>query len=182
MQRHGRFLQDARLNSLRQRERKALDQEYHLHRDALLRRARRLGLGGSDAEDVVQSVWATFLRVVPRFEGRSQVRTFLLGILRREARRARQRTHRTTLLAFDELEHRLEPHGSENAPVELADALAGCVGELATKERRAVELKLLEARDTEEVRRALGVTANYLGVLLHRARAHLRDCLAAHLA
>ena len=42
----------------------------------------------SEAEEIAQSVWATFLEVVPRFEGRSRVRTFLLGILRRKAAEA----------------------------------------------------------------------------------------------
>jgi RNA polymerase sigma factor (sigma-70 family) len=170
------------LNPLQRRDVAALAAEYEAHRGALEAAAQRLGFARADVEDLTQSVWVTFLRVVPRFEGRSQVRTFLLGILRREARRARDKAGRASSVDPAQVEQREVARSGELGAGELARAVDACVGELRAKERRAVELKLLEERETSAVSRQLGISSNYLGVLLHRARAHLRHCLAEHLA
>ena len=63
--------------------RDALEGELEAQLAWLGRAARGLGFSTSDAEDLVQTVAATFLEVMPRFEGRSSVRTFLFGIMRR---------------------------------------------------------------------------------------------------
>ena len=183
MQREGRFLQTNELAQLKRRDAGALWAVYHANRLVLERAAKRLGFAGVEAEDLVHSTWMTFLDAVPRFEGRSQVRTFLLGILRREARSARRRARRLLPMPPDELAVHEDPLGQPRAEArELARAVDACVSGLGHAERRAVELKLLQGRETEHVRTTLGVSANYLGVLLHRARAHLRQCLAEHLA
>ena len=150
---------------------------------ALARAARRLQGTTSEAEELTQAVWATFLEVAPRFEGRSQVRTFLLGILRREAGTLRRRAARHIPIdpahlndhGRGEVEHGAEAN-------ELERAVEDCMAALKERERRAVELKLLEDKETNEVSGLLGISANYLGVLLHRARAHLRHCLDEHFA
>ena len=150
----------------------------------LERAARRAGFTGAEADELLQSVWATFLEIVPRFEGRSQVRTFLLGILRRKAAEAR-RARRGRSVATDPQELDAadgvgsDPHDAL-ADAEVRRVVRGCIEQLPDVERRAIELRVLEERDVTTVGRALGVTANYLGVLLHRARAHLRHCVMPH--
>lgn len=176
---------ESELDQLRGRDRDAISAQYDAHRDALERAARRVGFRGADAEELVQSVWATFLEIVPRFEGRSQVRTFLFGILRRKAGEARRATVRAVPTAPDTLDettsNALDAHAALS-DAELGHAVKGCVEKLPATQRRAVELKMLEDHDSEAVGRALGITTNYLGVLLHRARAHLRHCLTPHVA
>ena len=158
------------------------------HQVALAARARRLGFRGAEVDEVTQSTWATFLAVLPRFGGRSEVRTFLIGILQRkalEARRGSARARRLAAIPPSELVAANADAPDAEAALsarEAREALRGCVETLPHKERRAVELRLLGDDGGPGAMRALGITANYLGVLLHRARAHLRECLGAHLS
>lgn len=56
-------------------------------------------------------------------------------------------------------------------------AFEGCLAHLGESQRTAFTLKVIDELSTEEVCKILGVTANHLGVLLHRARAALKPCL-----
>lgn len=128
-------------------------------------------------------MWARFLEIAPRFEGRSQVRTFLLGILRREASSLRRRGGRLTFVdpaVLGDVDGRVADGRVE--AMDVRQAIDDCMATLAARERKAVELKLLAELETREVSGLLGVSANHLGVLLHRARAHLRHCLEEHVA
>ncbi len=171
------------LDQLRGRDRGRLDEEFRAHRSILAALARRLGFVGPAADDLTQATWATFLAVAPSFEGRSSVRTFLVGILRRKAFEARRSASRTTTVEPDTLESAPSSDGGPDQKLvaaRLHAATRECVDRLPARERRAVEMRLLEEDETSNVVRRLGITANNLAVLLHRARAHLRDCLGAH--
>lgn len=186
MQTEARFLQPDELRRLRGRDPGALSAAFNAHRVAVEGAARRLGFAPPEAEEVAQSVWATFLEIVPRFEGRSRLRTFLLGILRRKAAEARRHVDRAVTAIPEHLDT-LTAVDHENAEAALSRAELGrsvnrCVDGLPATERRAVEMKILQEGTSDEVGRELRVSANYLGVILHRARAHLRDCLGAHFA
>ncbi|MDP8979119.1 MAG: sigma-70 family RNA polymerase sigma factor [Acidobacteriota bacterium] len=52
------------------------------------------------------------------------------------------------------------------------------LAELSQKDRELLRKILLEERDKDEVCREMNVTAEYLRVLLHRARQHFKDALA----
>src|SRR3990172_8709853 len=83
------------------------------HARPLYRAARGMGFRDEEAEDLVQDVLTTFLETLDRFEGRSQVRTWLFGILHRkmlERWRGRQRDALSD--SFDEtFESRFDEHG-----------------------------------------------------------------------
>ena len=84
----------------------------------VLRAARGAGLSPQRAEDVTQGTFATFIEVVPRFEGRSHVRTFLFGILYKkiaEARRELQRDQKFDAID-DVVENRFKTDGSWQRP------------------------------------------------------------------
>jgi DNA-directed RNA polymerase specialized sigma24 family protein len=51
-----------------------------------------LGFAETEAEDLVQDVFQTFLERLDSFEGRSQLRTWLFGILHRKALERRRAT------------------------------------------------------------------------------------------
>src|SRR5215471_5221812 len=79
------------LERLRRRDPEALAEAVRDHARPLFRAARALGFGDHEAEDLVQDVFTTFLERLDSFEGRSQLRTWLFGILHRkvlERRRA----------------------------------------------------------------------------------------------
>src|SRR5260370_6136250 len=73
------------LDHLRRRDPDALAEAVRDHARPLLRAAKALGFAEQDAEDLVQDVFTTFLEKLDSFEGRSQVRTWLFGILHRKA-------------------------------------------------------------------------------------------------
>jgi RNA polymerase sigma-70 factor (ECF subfamily) len=63
-----------------------------------------MGFSPSEAEDLAQDVFVTFLETIERFEGRSEVGTWLFGILHHKAQE-RRRAH-----AREELSDALTRH------------------------------------------------------------------------
>ena len=55
--------------------------------------------------------------------------------------------------------------------------LRGCVAELCEIQRAVVSLRMLEERPGEDVAALLGISANHVAVLLHRAKSALRACM-----
>jgi RNA polymerase sigma-70 factor (ECF subfamily) len=51
------------------------------------------------------------------------------------------------------------------------------VGRLAEAQRAVVTLRMLDELPGEDVARALGLAPGHVAVLLHRAKASLRDCM-----
>lgn len=160
--------------------RAALKTELEAQLAWLGRAARGLGFSSTDAEDLAQAVAATFLEVMPRFEGRASVRTFLFGIMRRKAaemrRAARRLAHDDAALASASVD--------SNGEFRLANAQLGhvineCIDELPQNQREAARLRFQD-RASGEIGHGLGVSSSYFGVLIHRARDHLRDCVGRH--
>lgn len=149
-----------------------------------------MGFDSTDAEDLTQEVFVTFLETLDRFEGRAQIRTWLFGILIRKAqerRRARLRDQQHD--ALDEgFESRFDAAGTWVRPpvsaerltdsAELRAALAACLGSLPAPHMAAFHLREVEAHSAADTARLMGITVNHVGVLFHRARLLLRKCLA----
>ncbi len=73
---------------VRQRDRAVVDRLVTDLTPAMLRLARAHTGSSASAEDVVQDAWLTVLTGIGRFEGRSALRTWVLGIVVHKARRA----------------------------------------------------------------------------------------------
>ncbi len=153
----------------------------------ILRAARGAGLDPDRAEDVTQATFATFIEKASQFEGRSHVRTWLFGILYRkiaEARRGLQREQRSDDIE-DVLERRFKPDGTWAHPPqpiklygdEVREFIEDCLENLPTAQRMAFVLREVEELTTEEICKILEVSSTNLGVLLHRGRNRLRECL-----
>ncbi|MDZ4797145.1 MAG: sigma-70 family RNA polymerase sigma factor [Bryobacteraceae bacterium] len=165
----------------------------HFCRDSslLFRAARSLGFAEPDAEDLVQDVFATFLDRLDAFEGRSQPGTWLFGILHRkvmERRRASIQDERTDAID-DVFESRFDVSGKWARPPadlerlflskELGELIHGCMDGLPSNQREAFVLREVEGFETGEICKILEVSFTNFGVLIHRARARLRECLEA---
>lgn len=74
---------------------------------------------------------------------------------------------------------RFEP-GTQAEAGELLEDLRTALGELPEVQSAAFVLTQIEDIPDEEAAKALGVTVNHLRVLLHRARATLRERLESH--
>jgi RNA polymerase sigma-70 factor (ECF subfamily) len=179
------------LEGLRARDPAVLRDIVDQHARRLYRTARGMGFSPGDAEDLAQDVFVTLLETVERFEGRSEVSTWLFGILHHKAqerRRARAREDLTD--AVDEVfDGRFNGDGSWREPPipadrlvaagQTAEALRECLAGLPDQHREVFQLRQLEDLSAAEVSRMLGCTINHVGVLFHRARVRLRACLEA---
>ena len=179
------------LARLRQREPDALTEAVQEHARPLLRAAKALGFPAQEAEDMVQDVFTTFIERIDRFEGRSQLRTWLFGILHNKALERRRAT------AVDDrmdpidtvFESRFDANGQwARPPAELERLLlskeAGvlihlCMEELPANQRGVFVLREVEGIETTEICKILEISVTNLGVLMHRARTRLRECLEA---
>lgn len=108
--------------------------------------------------------WAGYLRRISTARALEQLRTRY---------RAEPRSH---LLADDPPGPAADPIDAAAAG-ELADALRVALAEIAPQWAEVFCLVCLDGCSNAEAAEALGVTANHAGVLLHRARAALRERL-----
>jgi RNA polymerase sigma-70 factor (ECF subfamily) len=150
------------------------------------------------AEEVVQEAWLTVLRDLDRFEGRSTLRTWVLGIVCNLAR-ARARAERRALpVPLDETGPVMSPArfrppdagewpdhwrlGPVAWPAPEEALLAGeacqvmlrAVAGLPPAQREVLVLRDLEGFSGEETCAALGLSDGNQRVLLHRARSRVR--------
>ena len=155
------FLADRRETSFR-----AL---YHQHTPVLFRMAYRLlGTEARDeAEDLVQETWVRAVGRLSRFEWRSSLRTWLIGILINCAREAgRRRLER----AGEPPEDSARLHDSG---IDLEEAIA----RLAEGARAVFCLHDIEGYTHEEIGELLGITAGTSKSQLFAARRRLRSYL-----
>ncbi|HVH41390.1 MAG TPA: sigma-70 family RNA polymerase sigma factor [Labilithrix sp.] len=154
------------------------------HRGLLVRAARREGLSAEDAVECAQEALSTFLQLLQR--GAAPVETsawppYVTAITKNAARNRRRRRH--LALPHDELEG-IEPASDEDSAEDLLARaeehvrLRACVERLCGTQRSVVMLRLLEERAGEDVAAVLGITRGHVDVLLHRAKASLRECMA----
>lgn len=176
---------------VRSRDPETLQLVVRQHLPMLLRAARAGGLSPDRAEDVVQETLLAFLTRTSDFDGRARVRTWLYRILLKQLSRAFETARRDRELeALDEaldarFDHegrwtRLPPEPDVGGDRERVRGwLSRCLEAMPDRRRMAFILRDVEELPSGEVCQILGISPNYLGVLLFRARTGLRECLAA---
>lgn len=169
----------------------ALVTRYHL---TLVRVARCYVASHQQAEDVAQETWMGVVRGIDRFEGRSSFKTWLLQILVNRARSAGVREHRTVAVdltgagpvvdaaRFDQRGMWSDPPVPFTDAVEnsvdaapLVAAVRTAIADLPEPQRTVVVLRDVEELPTAEVARLLGLSETNVRVILHRARAKVRQ-------
>jgi RNA polymerase sigma-70 factor (ECF subfamily) len=154
------------------------------------------------AEDVVQDTWLAVVRGLDGFEGRASLKTWIFHILVNRARTRAVREARTVPLSsladaaaqegpaldpalFDRDGRWARPPQTLDADperhllaAELRGRLVEAVAELPEAQRAVIALRDLAGLPSEEVCDLLGVSAGNQRVLLHRARARVREALA----
>ncbi len=151
---------------------------YETHFDFVWRSARRLGVPDTHLDDVVQDVFVTVYRRLDAFAGRSQLRTWIFGILRHTVRdlRRTQRRKPTEPLAHD-------PEGHGNGPHEATVHREGTrllhevLASLDDDQREVFVLAELEQMSAPEIGVALGVNVNTVYSRLRAARQAFEACL-----
>jgi len=142
------------------------------------------------AEDAVQEALVAALAGEASFAGRSNLRTWLTGILKHKIVDAIRRSSRDPEplpetaefdALFDETGHWGEPPAAwpENSleQQQFFVVLEKCLAALPTKTAQAFMMREHMGFDTDEICQEIGVTPTHCWVLLYRARMALRECL-----
>jgi RNA polymerase sigma-70 factor (ECF subfamily) len=146
-----------------------------------------------EAEDVLQETFLSAFRAMDRFEGRSQLSTWLYRIAYNASlMRLRKRDRMTTFsldqphnLTGDETEPRYLVDWSSLPDEELLSAEARqemdrAIAELPETLRSAFVLRDIQGLSGSETAEVLGITVQAVKSRLHRARLRLRDALSEY--
>ncbi len=146
------------------------------------------------AEDAVSETLLAALEKPQSFAGRSQLKTWLIGILKHKLVDQIRRNCRelsSTDSEGDSLEDDVfaaDGHWRDHPKdwgdpehclhqVEFFQVLEACVDKLPGQQGRLFMMREWLELDTEEICKQLDITPTNLWVMLHRARLRLRECL-----
>ncbi|MFN7571730.1 MAG: sigma-70 family RNA polymerase sigma factor [Betaproteobacteria bacterium] len=166
-------------------------------RPALLRMARLQLRNDAWAEDAVAETLLAALTGARGFAGQSQLKTWVVGILKHKIvdqfrRAAREVSIEAEVEAaqvetFDELYiadgHRLAPAQDWGDPeqtvarTQFLEILQACLDRLPPNLGRIFMMREWLEMDTDAICKELGITATNCLVMLHRARTRLRECI-----
>jgi RNA polymerase sigma-70 factor (ECF subfamily) len=192
---------DALLARLRARDEAAFRALFRRHHAPFVALAQTVVRERATAEEVVQDAWLAIVAGLDGFAGRSSLSTWMTGIVLNRARSravqdgrlrpfsdlAREETRGST---YDPDRFVADGHWAE--PIALWDTLdperivggrelwrhvAQALEALPPAQRAVVILRDLEGRDADEIATVLGLPPGHCRVLLHRARAKLRDAV-----
>jgi RNA polymerase sigma-70 factor (ECF subfamily) len=199
------------VKSLREGEEGAfawLVQKYH---NSLVRLASFYVQDKGLAEEVAQETWIAVLKGLDRFKGRSSLKTWIFTILTNRAKTSSQRENRSVPYSKldDPLENeptvdpgRFRPPNSQTLPghwvvhpsswddvlperallsQELLDVVLMAISDLPPGQRAVITLCDIEGFSAEEACNILEISETNQRVLLHRARAKVRNSLEGYL-
>lgn len=177
------------VSALRARKDGALEALVQQYTGPLMGAAFALGFSETDAEELVQETFAALLSSLDRFEMRSQLKTYIFGILYNKARNLRSKRGREESLdpqepvsawRFDMAGMWVSPpKGPEEAALndEIREWIRRCTESLSLAQRAALCLREVEGEETDTICNILRLSHTNLRVLLHRARNKMRECL-----
>jgi len=164
-------------------------------RPQLLRFARTQLRNDAWAEDAVSDTLVAALEKPQAFAGQSQLKTWLIGILKHKLiDQLRRHSREATVLSdddgedLDDLLFKADGHfrqlpddwGSPEAACnqrQFFEVLEACVDHLPPAQGRVFMMREWLDLDTDEICKELAISPTNLWVLLHRARLRLRECL-----
>jgi RNA polymerase sigma-70 factor (ECF subfamily) len=160
-------------------DRRAFETLYLRHRSQVFRYLIRLIGNDPVAEEIVNDVFLEVWRNAHRFEAKSQVATWLLGIARYKALSA--------------LRRRSEAQIDEDAVAAIADPaddpettadrqsrsaiLKKCLAQLPAAQRQVIDLVYFQDKSVEEVAKFVGVAANTIKTRMFYARNRMAGLL-----
>ncbi|NVK23175.1 MAG: RNA polymerase sigma factor [Kangiellaceae bacterium] len=154
-------------------------------------------VGNAIADEVVQEAWVSAIRALPKFEGRSALKSWLIRITANEAKtRLRKESRSVSLDAVNEswaTDPRFDNKGHWNdanpewdaaSPDDLlsADELKDCVEKhmehLPDNQKQILNLRDVGGLAMDEICNILEVSSSNARVLLHRARDKMQQVVA----
>ena len=201
----------ALLNLLRQGDEMTFTQLVEQHHASLVRLARLFVHDDAVAEELAQETWLAVLQGLDHFEGRSSLKTWIFTILTNKAKTRSQRENRSFVFSDldnsaatptvnsdrfkDSFAERwanhwradAEPASWESIPEEiiLADEtfnlIRQTIDQLPENQQAVITLRDIEEISSQEICNILGISETNQRVLLHRARARVRQTLEDYL-
>jgi RNA polymerase sigma-70 factor (ECF subfamily) len=167
-----------------------LPEIYARYSDFVWRNLRRLGVQPSSMDDATQDVFLVVHRRLRDFEARSQIKTWLFGIVLRVAQTYRRSTRRRQAHLPDNPAVELDGVASteQENPLELVErreavALLHKLLEEMDDDKRAMLVSVeLEQMSVPEASEALGINLNTAYSRLRAARAVFEEAVARHRA
>ncbi|WP_109118337.1 RNA polymerase sigma factor [Azospirillum sp. TSO22-1] len=136
------------------------------------------------AEDIVQETLLRAMTSPAGFAGRSRPMTWLSAIALNALRDHYRRRSTRTEVAADEAALEEVPSDDDVVLALMQDEMGACIAEhltaLPDRQREVLTLHDIGGASHAEVAEALGISEGNARVLLHRARAALRERLACH--
>lgn len=162
-------------------ERSAIAEAYDRHGEAMRGFARRLLADEAAAEDLVQDVFLSLPQTIRRYEGRSSLRSFLIGVAVNRCRhhvRAAAR-YRRAKERYARSAPALEPTkpSEHHERREMAERLTRAMDTLPVEQRVAFVLAVVEGRGAAEVATLVGAPEATVRTRVMRARRKLRAAL-----
>jgi RNA polymerase sigma-70 factor (ECF subfamily) len=149
------------------------------HHQPLFRFAYRMTGSVADAEDVVQECFLELLRPGCSYDpGRTPIRTYLFGVVRNQSLKRRAKGAQAAdsgLVAWNG-----RSPETQVLRTELENTVARAVTELPEGQREVLILAHYEQLPLAEIARVMEIEVTAVKSRLQRARAHLKETLAAY--
>jgi RNA polymerase sigma-70 factor (ECF subfamily) len=183
------FIDEGNLALLRNRDREFLEKLFCEVNPYLNRVCMANGIGQNDVKELIHQTWEKFFSNLDKFEGRSQIRTFICGILFNKIREHRRMQKRFVL--EEDSQKFMDDAFTEDGwwKVEPADPyritelkqaselVRECLDGLTEQQMNAFVMKEMEEEPSENICHVLGIHISHLRVVLFRAKDKLRKCL-----
>ena len=167
----------------------AFDELVRRHRNGIYRFVRwHLGAPGGEAEDVTQDVLIEVFRCLPRYEGRSRLRTWMLGLAHNVCRQRRRGSSgaRRAFVVADATDEVLRTVADATADLdallarrEVQVQVRSAIERLGPEHRDVVLLREIEGLSYGEIAGVLRIPVGTVRSRLHNARVELGACLLA---
>lgn len=156
-------------------------------------------VGDSIADEVVQEAWVAIIRALPKFEGRSSLKTWILRIVSNGAKTRLRKESRTVSMGdASDMEtlgvtvDRFKSNGMWQTPPnswqaetpesllaseQLRGKMEQVVDQLPEMQKTVLILREIEGLEMEEICKILDISESNSRVLLHRARTRLWETI-----
>lgn len=151
------------------------------YREQVYRMARRMLHGHEDASDAAQEVFIRVYRALPRFAGRSTLRTWLYRITVNLCLDYSSRGSREELSGLKELEWEPAPNDNPAETAErneLAQTVRAAIVTLPSRQRAMVVLRVYQDLPYAEIARIMGCAEGTVKATMFAAFGKLRKTLA----
>jgi RNA polymerase sigma-70 factor (ECF subfamily) len=173
---------------------KAFEILFERHERKIFFIAHRITRTRQDAEDVVQQTFQKAFTHLRKFEGRSAFSTWLTRIAITEALMLLRKSRGLREMLIDDLNGNEETTSGPEIPAtspnpeaiysqrESAEMLSAAMNELSPGTRKAMQLRDLDERSSEETARIMGISVSALKGRMFHGRRKLRERLKQYVA